>query len=973
MPHSAQPSTPTLDAGGFGGQRDAGLPGRILAALSLEQKVAMLHQHAPAVPELGLAPFHTGAEAAHGVAWLGPATVFPQPVGMAATWDPDLIERLGEATGRELRGKKAEDPSVGLNVWAPVVNPLRHPLWGRNEEGFSEDRHLTAELAGAYCRGLNGKDPHTWLTVPTLKHFLGYNNEFDRNVTSSNLSPRVLHEYELPAYRSPIEEGVAGAVMLSYNLVNGRPAHVSDLVQSQLRQWRNGDSLAIVTDAGAPGSLFRAEKYFDDGPAAYAAALRAGVDSFTDDGDNPAPSLAYLIEALERGLITEADVDGAVLRLLNLRARTGEFSTRNPHASIGPEEVGAPAHVRLAREAAAKSVVLLRNDAGAGILPLGDAPGTVAVIGTLGARVLSDWYSGTLQDAVSIYAGLARRYGSAPGSAGPADATSAVITEEGTDVVALRSVRTGRYLGGAGSAVLTAAAAAPGVAESFSIKDWGAGEVTLQSMLNGKFVTDTGDDYLRAQADRVGGWVVQETFRLDHAADGTAALQHVGTGKWLRIESGTQSAVLVADAATAERFVLRTIKSGHEAAKQAAAGAHTAVVVVGNDPHLGGRETLDRSTLELPLAEQELVRVVREANPRTVLLMVSSYPYSLGALADTPAIVWTSHGGQELGNGVADVLSGDAEPTGRLAQTWFAGDVDLPDILDYDIITARSTYLYSNAEPLFPLGHGLTYGDVLYQSVALREVPGEGTHGTGTAGLTVTLSNRGSRPALELVQVYASAPGHRFEFPRRLLVGHQRVEVPAGGTATATVAVPLDRLATYSVVEERMLVEPGAYQLFVGSSAENLPLAVPLAVPGMPGPGRSTGRWFRSDHFDSCSNLALVPLTRLAGTAITAAEAARPAWVTYRGWAATGVQREDVVLVDVVSCSPAGPGAGCSLRIQVPGPAGTWNTAGTARVAFGFSGELRVPLDSVTSPSGAPDTFRLVLEGAVTVSRIQLR
>jgi beta-glucosidase len=978
VPHSAQPSTLTFDAAGSGLERDPGSPGGILAALSLEQKVAMLHQHAPAVPELDLAPFHTGAEAAHGVAWLGPATVFPQPVGMAATWDPDLIERLGEATGRELRGKKAEDPSVGLNAWAPVVNPLRHPLWGRNEEGFSEDPHLTAELAGAYCRGLKGKDPHTWLTVPTLKHFLGYNNEFDRNVTSSNLSPRVLHEYELPAYRSPIEAGVAGAVMLSYNLVNGRPAHVSDLVQSHLRQWRNGDSIAIVTDAGAPGSLFRAEKYFDDGPAAYAAALHAGVDSFTDDGDNPGPSIAYLKEALELGLITEADVDRAVLRLLTLRARTGEFTTRNPYASIGPEEIGAPAHVRLAREAAAKSVVLLRNDADAGILPLGDAPGTVAVIGALGSRVLSDWYSGTLQDAVSIYEGLARRYGSAAGNlghadAGPAEANPAVITEEGTDVVALRSVRTGRYLGGAGGAVLTAAAAVPGVAESFSVKDWGAGEVTLQSMLNGKLVTDTGDGYLRAQADRVGGWVVQETFRLDYAADGTAALQHVGTGKWLRIESGTHSAVLVADAATAERFVLRTLKSGHEAARQAAAGAHTAVVVVGNDPHLGGRETLDRSTLELPLAEQELVRVVREANPRTILLMVSSYPYALGALADTPAIVWTSHGGQELGNGVADVLSGDAEPIGRLAQTWFAGDADLPDILDYDIISARSTYLYSGAEPLFPLGHGLTYGDVLYQSAALSEVPGEGTSGAGTAGLTVKLSNRGSRPALELVQVYASAPGHRFEFPRRLLVGHQRVEVPAGGTATATVAVPLDRLATYSVVEERMLVEPGAYQLLVGSSAGNLPLAVPLVVPGTPGPGRRAGRWFRADHFDSCGNLALVPQTRLAGTAITAADAARPAWVAYRGWAAAGAARENVVLVDIVSCSPASPDAGCSLRIQVPGPAGTWNTAGTARVASGFSGELAVPLDSGTSPSGGVDTFRLVLEGAVTVSRIQLR
>lgn len=944
---------------------------QILRSLSLEQKVAMLHQHAPAVPELGLAPFHTGAEAAHGVAWLGPATVFPQPVGMAATWDADLIERLGEATGLELRGKKAEDPSVGLNAWAPVVNPLRHPLWGRNEEGFSEDPHLTAQLAGAYCRGLKGRDPRTWLTVPTLKHFLGYNNELDRNVTSSILSPRVLHEYELPAYRSPIEDGVAGAVMLSYNLVNGRPAHVSDLVQSELRQWRNGESVAIVTDAGAPGSLFRAEKYFDDGPAAYAAALHAGVDSFTDDGDNPAPSIAYLNEALEKGLISESDVDRAVLRLLMLRARTGEFTPdSDPYATIGADAIGAAAHVRLAREAAAKSVVVLRNvaaagattGAGAGLLPLDIDPGTIAVIGTLGSRVLSDWYSGTLQDEVSIADGLTRRYGGSTGAG--------VVAEEGADVVALRSVRTGGYLGGAGTAVLTAQVAAPGDAERFIVKDWGKGELTLRSELTGKFVTDTGDGYLRATADRVGGWVVQETFRLDRAADGTAALQHVGTGKWLRIEAGTASAALVSDAGTADRFVLRTLKSGHEAARQAAANARTAVVVVGNDPHLGGRETLDRTTMELPLADQELVRVVREANPRTVLVIVSSYPYALGALADTPAIAWTSHGGQELGNGVADVLSGDTEPSGRLPQTWFRRDADLADILDYDIITSRSTYLYSRAEPLFALGHGLTYGEVHYESVALRELRGEGPQGPDQAELAVELRNTGTRPSSELVQVYASAPGHRFDFPRRLLVGHQRVEVPAGGTATARVRVPLERLATYSVVEERMLVERGTYQFLVGASAEDLPLAVPFTVAGSAGAGRRSGRWFRAENFDSCHNLALVPETPLAGTAIAPADTTRPGWALYRGWEPAPADGGHEVLLEVVSGEPAGP-AGL-VRIQLPGPADTWNTAGSARVAAGFSGGLQIQLRSGTTFRERGGAFRLVLEGAVKVTRAQL-
>jgi beta-glucosidase len=938
---------------------EVGIARRVLASLSLEQKIAMLHQHAPAIPELGLAAFHTGAEAAHGVAWLGPATVFPQPVGMAATWDPELIERLGAATGRELRAKQAEDTGVNLNVWAPVVNPLRHPLWGRNEEGFSEDPHLTAHLAGAYCRGLKGTDATTWLTVPTLKHFLGYNNEVDRNVTSSNLGPRVLHEYELPAYRAQIEDGVVGAVMLSYNLVNGRPAHVSDLVRTHLRRWRNGEDLTVVSDAGAPGSLFRAEKYFPDGPAAYAAALRAGLDSFTDDGEDSAPSVAHLSEAMRRGLIDEADVDRAVLRLLTLRARTGEFTpAEDPYAGIGPDAIGTAAHVELAREAAAKSVVLLRNAGTPALLPLGAAPGTIAVIGTLGSRVLSDWYSGTLQHEVSIAEGLARRYGDVAGAG--------ILTEEGTDVVALRCVRTGGYLGGADAGVLTVGAPAPTATESFVLQDWG-GEVTLRSAGSGLFVTSTGDGYLRAAAERIGGWVVQESFRLDTAHDGTVALQHVGTGKWVRIESGTGSAALVPDAASADRFAVRTLTSGQQAAVAAARQADTAVVVVGNDPHLGGRETLDRVSLDLPQADQELVRLVREANPRTVLVIVSSYPYALGVLADTPAIVWTCHGGQELGNGVADVLSGDTGPTGRLPQTWYRQDGDLTDILDYDIITSRSTYLYSRAEPLFPLGHGLTYGDVQYKSVRMERIAGDGAD-HGAAVLTVELHNQGSRPAAELVQVYASAPGHAIDFPRRLLVGHRRVPVPAGETVEVILTIPIGRLRTYSVVEEEMVVEPGTYYLLVGASAEDLTLSAPLDVGTSARPGRRRGQWFRAENFDACGNISLVPETLLAGTAITPARSEQPGWAVYHRWEQDPTPSEGMALVSVVPGT--GTGSTGDVTVQVPGPCDTWITIGAATVPAGFTGDLRIPLNAAATHGAT--SFRVTLSGSLVVAQLQI-
>ena len=912
-------------------------PEAMLESLTMEQKIAMLHQHAPAIEALGLAPFHTGAEAAHGVAWLGPATVFPQPVGMAASWDEDLIRRVGTAVGREVRGKKA-----GTNVWAPVVNPLRHPLWGRNEEGFSEDPHLTAALAGAYCAGLKGDDERFWMTVPTLKHFLAYNNEKDRNVSSSQLRARVLHEYELPAYRGPIEDGVAGAVMLSYNLVNGRPAHVSDIVAGELRRWRNGEGIAIVTDAGAPSSLYTAEKYFDDGPSAYAAALRAGVDNFTEDSENPAPSLKHLHEALDRGLINEADIDRAVLRLLNLRERAGEFEPDGgPYGAIGPEVVGDPAHVALAREAARKSVVLLRNSPAAGtdgpLLPLGSSPGKVAVIGALGSTVLSDWYSGTLQDEVSIFEGLSLRYRD-------------VVSESGVDTLSLRCVRTGMYLSaGEPETTVTACAAIPGPAETFLLKDWGAGECTLQFPLTNKFVSAEGY-YLAASADRVGGWVVQETFRLHTWADGTVSLQHIGTGKWVRIEEHTGSAALSEGTPEkADRFAVRTVRSGQQAAREAAAAADVAVVVVGNDPHLGGRETLDRSTLALPESEQELIRVVREANPRTVLVIASSYPYALGPLADTPAVVWTSHAGQELGNALADILSGDHEPTGRLAQTWWQRDADLPDILDYDVISSHGTYLYSTAEPLYALGHGLGYSTVSYES-AVR----------AGDGLDVVLRNTGNRTAHELVQVYAASPGHRFDFPRRLLVAHRRVRLQPGERSTVRIPVPLHRLATYSVTDGRMLVEPGTYELMVGTSANDLPLGVELTVAGEGSGPRARSEWIRAELFDECSNLALVPETPLAGTAVAPSSPQESATAVYRGWEAGRAERMALRL----SATDAG-----RVAVQLPGRGGTWRDCADELIQPGFSGELRVEL----AGGGADfEAVRIVLEGPVTLSALEL-
>lgn len=807
----------------------------LLERLDRDERIAMLHQAAPAVERLGIAAFHTGCEALHGVAWLGRATVFPQAVGLAATWDVDLIQAVGEVTSVEVRAKHAADPTVSLNVWAPVVNTLRHPGWGRNEEGYSEDPHLTAHFGSAYARGLRGDHERVWRTVPTLKHFLGYNNETDRATTSSNMSLRTLHEEELPAFREPLESGVAGAIMLSYNRVNGVPAHTQPELVAEARRWAPG-SIAVVSDAGAPSLLVVAQLAQLDHVAATAALVRSGLDSFTDNDADAAPTIRYLNEALADGRLAMSDIDAAVLRLLQLRLRTGEFdSDGDPYADITAEDIDAPTSRTLARRVEASSVVVLRNDAA--VLPL-PRPASIAVIGPLADAVLTDWYAGTPPYEVGVATALAERY---PG------ARVKVVT--GADTVALRAASTGRYLAGPSDGVRVRAIAAETTDDArFDVTDWGDGILTLRSHASGRLL-DGGGWPVHADVERVGEWVVQQSFRRLVHLDGTWSLLHVGTGRWLRVVRDT--ALLVADATTvdqAERFSVRTIASGQQQAAQAAASADLVVVTVGNDPHLAGRETEDRPHLLLPESQAELWRVARAANPRSVLTVISSYPYVLpDGVADAETVVWSSHGGQELGHGLVDVLSGDVEPRGRLSQSWPARPEQAGDLFDYDTVAQHATYRHQPDPYAFAFGHGCTYSTVVYDTVRVlgatvaapapthRHAVFAPREGEPVVRVEVGVRNTGDRVAEELVQLYVRPPvGLDVPAPLRLLVAYQRVVLAPGEHRTATLAFPVMRLAVWDdaatvsgsdAPADRLhagglRVQPGDYRIVAGPSAD---------------------------------------------------------------------------------------------------------------------------------------------------------
>jgi beta-glucosidase len=951
--------------------RDPALPPErrvddLLARLTPEERIGLLHQHQAPVERLGVGPFRTGTEALHGLAWLGPATVYPQAVGLASTWDPGLLRLVGRAVGDEVLARRGAGASP--NVWAPVVNPLRDPRWGRNEEGYSEDAWLTGLLAAAYARGLAG-DGDTLRLAPTLKHFLAYNNEEGRCETSSDLPPRVLREYELQAFLPALAEGAAVAVMPSYNLVNGRPAHLSPLIGDVLRPAAP-DRLLVVSDAYAPANLVEAQHFHPDLPTAYAHAIRAGLDSFTQDDDRTEATLGHVREALRRGLLTEADIDRAARNVLSVRIRLGEFDPvmggvdgiagvggdllagDDPNGEVrdggaGDTGVGdavgksgdgdtgeagggtgaagttgpagafdTPEHRALAREAATRSIVLLRNE---GTLPLRDVR-RVAVVGQLGDTVLEDWYSGTLPYAVTARAGIAERV--------------ETVFCEGVDRIRLRTFGHGLIVdpGDGGPARLEFHGACGGhrgadaqtgedavEGADFDLLDWGGGACALRSVRTGRYLDAGPGDVLAFTAPGPGTWEVTQTFRLEEHK-GLHTLVHVRSGRGVTSDPH-DGKLRLAGAGEEGLFIVDGLGTGAEEAARVASAADVAVVVLGDHPMVNGRETEDRTDLDLPAAQERVLRAVRAANPATVLVLSSGCPFGITwADEHVPAVLWSAHGGQEYGHALADVLFGDAEPSGRLPQTWYRSADDLPGMLDYDIVGARGTYLYFEGEPLYPFGHGLGYTSVEYAAPVVR-VDG------GRVTVTVMVANTGTRPADEVVQVYTRQLASRVRTPLRALRGFARVRVEPGRSALATVSFDVERLALWDTTRDRFVVEDAPRQVLVGRSATDIRATAALDVPGEAIPPRDARTPWSAAGYDDARGTALCPLTPERGDAVRSREDG--AWAAFR----------DVDLGDGVTGCRLTVNAehACTVRVRLDDPE-DGPTAAVADVPAGKDG-----------------------------------
>lgn len=944
----------------------------LVSRFTLEEKVGLMIQYQTAVERLGVKAYKHGTEAAHGMAWLGEATGYPQPIGLGCTWDTELMKRIGSAIGDEARGFYKRNPEInGLTLWAPTVDMERDPRWGRTEEAYGEDPVLAGKLASALVQGMQGDHPKYLKAVATLKHFIANNNEVGRGDASVSIDPRNMREYYLKAFEIPFKEGGAQSMMTAYNAINGVPANLSPDVKAIVKDEWGMDGF-VVSDAFDVSGTVRDHGYLETNKEAVARSVReGGIDSITDDGELMKQSLR---EALEEGLLTEADLDVALRNTFRVRFRLGEFDpeSENPYAAIDESVIMHPEHAKLSREAAGKAVVLLKNENN--MLPLqADKVKKVAVIGPLGGTVYRDWYSGTLPYAVTPLQGIQEKLNSFGGK---------TVFAGGTDRVKLKAKRNERYVQVQSDeqALLSATGEKSDDAAVFEMTDWGWDSHTIISEDNGLYLT-TDDRVVKASATQIWEWFTKEVFLVRQAEEGKdltfstwndipVTVQNE-TGE-LIVGSGeaeeTANEINVAGAASvateeekvkADVFEVEMVTDKFQAAREAASEAELAVVFVGNHPLINGKETIDRPDITLPASQEQLIKEVMSVNPNTIVVVIGSYPFALNWVDENvPAVLYSTHAGQEVGNAIADVLFGDVNPAGRLNMTWYKSVDQLPEFMDYDIIKGERTYQYFKGEALYPFGHGLSYTSFRYDEMSIdhKQVMADQDK---DITIKVKLTNAGAVAGEEVVQLYGHAEQSRVKRPLKQLLGFKRVALQAGETKEVSFTLPVSELAIWDVTRERFCVETGMYNFMAGASSSNLALDQSIDVQGEAIPPRDLTVPVQAINYDEYEHM-LIGECHEGGSAVEVIGSA--GWISFNDVQfGEGVEK---VTLRVASTSSA------SIEIRLNDATGT--VVGQMEVVGQGAQQWQDYTVTVAGVSGLQDVY-VVVNGSASIRTIQFQ
>jgi len=813
----------------------------LVAKMTLDEKAHQMQNAAPAIPRLGLPSYEYWNEALHGVARGGEATIFPQAIGMAATWDKELLLAEGNTIGVEGRARYNQaqregnhDRYFGLTFWAPNINIFRDPRWGRGQETLGEDPFLTGTLATEFVRGIQGQDPRYLQAIATPKHFAVHSGpEPLRHGFNVDPSPRDFNETYLAAFRRTVVEGHAHSLMCSYNAIDGKPACANpELLTNTLRQAWGFDGF-VTSDCGAIDDITRGHHFTKTNPEGAAAAVKAGTDTacaFLDE-------YLDLTPAVRQQLIAESQLDQSLQRLLSARMRLGLFDPPDqvPFSSIPISENHSAAHRELALRAARESIVLLAND---GVLPLGKQSGRVAVIGPSATSLiaLEGNYKGTPTAPVLPLDGMEAAFG-----------PDRVTYAQGAPFVAEIALPVPRTVFGAGlkaeffnGAGFTGPPVATRTDRQIDF-DWnaaaphtGVNPNAFSVRWSGTLTPPAAGDYSFEVADRrCDPSEDHETYtlRIEGAAEFRATSTCEDFGK-----PRSKASVHFADTRPrrftfeythqSPRFsagVTLNWKAPQQVLLQEALGkarsADVVVAFVGLIPWLEGEEMPvhiegfdggDRTTLSLPDSQIRLLNALADTGKPLVIVLESGSALALGPVANRArAILQAWYGGERGGQAIGEVLSGAVNPSGRLPVTFYASTSQLPPFADYSM--QGRTYRYFAGKPEYPFGHGLSYTRFSYSNLQM----GNSSLRAGSPQqAAVTVRNTGAVAGAEVVQLYVSVPGIRGA-PLRSLKAYERLELAPGESKTVRFNLSSRDLALAGE-DGRMRVAPAQYSLWVG-------------------------------------------------------------------------------------------------------------------------------------------------------------
>ena len=832
----------------------------LVARMTLEEKVSQMIDRAPAIERLGIPEYNWWNEGLHGVARSGLATVFPQAIGFAATWNDSLVLRMATVISDEFRAKHHDyarqgqrQRYQGLTIWSPNINLFRDPRWGRGQETYGEDPYLTGRLAVSFIHGLQGDDPKYFKTIATVKHFAVHSGpEPLRHEFDAVVSERDLRESYLPHFEVAIREGGAYSLMCAYNRVYGKPACGSDLLlQKVLRgEWRFPGY--VVSDCGAIDDMYLRHRVVQTAAAAAALGVRTGTDL---DCGRVYPTLA---DAVRQGLITEQEIDRSLLRLFVARFRLGLFDPpdRVRWAQIPISVLDQPSHRALALEVARQSVVLLKN--ADHLLPLRRDLGTIAVVGPNADqwRMLLGNYNGIPADPVTPLRGI--REAVSP--------RTRVLYALGSDLAEGFPV-----LASVPSSVFTTGRGRRGLDVAYFTSRTMQGEPLYRG------VDTTLDANWQAGAPRADmsgdDFGVRWTGTLQPPVTGTYRLALVGTVKFqlylddsllvrsvypthdgefpdprfaqsepLRLEAGRRYRLRVDGQESYGEAQLQLlwatpVEALEAEAVRVARQADVLVLFLGLTARLEGEEMRveidgfhggDRTRIDLPAPQQRLMeRMVGLGKPTVLVLMSGSAVAVSWAQEHVPAILEAWYPGQAGGTAIADVLFGDYNPGGRLPITFYRSVSDLPPFEDYRM--ARRTYRFFDGVPLYPFGHGLSYTTFAYDRL---RTSGDTLRGDATVTVSVDVKNTGTRAGDEVVQLYVRHPRSAVPRPRRDLRGFRRVTLRPGETRTLEFPLAGPALAYWDPDAHRWVVENGAVVVEVGASSADIRLKREITVAG---------------------------------------------------------------------------------------------------------------------------------------------